>query len=291
MMKRKEKKARKVKSGFMADTWRHLKRNRMAVASLVIIGCIVLLAVFAPLFTHYEYDAQDWSSMLQGPSAEHWLGTDNFGRDMYTRILYGARISLLIAVAVVAISSAGGFFIGALAGYFKTLDLIVMRIVDILAGIPSTLLAIALAASFGGGIRNLIVSLGISYMPTCIRIVRSSVLSLRDNEFIEAAISIGAENPRIIFKHIMPNAMSPLIVQSTLNIARTLISSATLSFLGLGVSAPSPEWGAMLSYGRTYIQDYPHMVIVPGLAIIVTTYALNLLGDGLRDALDPHLKY
>ena len=216
-------------------------------------------------------------------------------------LIRSERFGIGSLVVGTALSTVGALVVGVPIGLMtatfmafycpRWLYKIIKPLTNILAGIPSTLLAIALAASFGGGIRNLIVSLGISYMPTCIRIVRSSVLSLRDNEFIEAAISIGAENPRIIFKHIMPNAMSPLIVQSTLNIARTLISSATLSFLGLGVSAPSPEWGAMLSYGRTYIQDYPHMVIVPGLAIIVTTYALNLLGDGLRDALDPHLKY
>lgn len=283
-------KAEKKSSGMFTETWRRLKRNKMAVASLILLAIIVLMAIFAPFLTKYEYAKQDLRAILQGPGADHWFGTDNFGRDIYTRILYGARISLLIAVAVVAISSGTGYIVGALAGYFKTLDLIVMRVVDVLAGIPSILLAIALAASFGTGLRNLILALGISYTPTCIRVVRSSVLSLRESEFIEAAISIGADNPRIIFRHIMPNALSPIIVQSTLNIARSLISSATLSFLGLGVQPPSPEWGAMLSAGRAYIQNYPHMVIVPGLAIIVTTYALNLLGDGLRDALDPHLK-
>ncbi|MDR1579241.1 MAG: ABC transporter permease [Synergistaceae bacterium] len=285
-----EKKNNDRHTGMIADTWKRLKKDKMAVASLVILTGIVLMAIFAPFLTKYSYSKQDLGAMLQPPSANHFLGTDNFGRDIYTRILYGARISLLIAVVVVVISSGAGYVIGALAGYFKTLDMIVMRVVDVLAGIPSILLAISLAASFGAGMRNLILALGISYMPTCIRIVRSSVLSLREQEFIEAAISIGAGNSRIIFLHIMPNALSPIIVQSTLNIARTLISSATLSFLGLGVQPPSPEWGSMLSAGRAYIQNNPHMVIVPGLAIIVTTYTLNLLGDGLRDALDPHLK-
>lgn len=277
-------------SGLRIDVWRRLKKNKLSVTSLIIICIIVMLAIFAPFFTKYEFAKQDLTKMLQSPNSDHWFGTDNFGRDLYSRILYGGRISMLIALAVVAISSGAGCIFGALAGYFKTLDLIIMRVVDVLAGIPSLLLAIALAASFGAGTKNLIMALGISYAPACIRIVRSSVLGIREQEFVEAAISIGADSFRIIFKHIMPNALSPIIVQSTLNIARTLISSATLSFLGIGVQAPSPEWGAMLAAGRSYIQQYPYMVVVPGIAIVITTYAINLFGDGLRDALDPRLK-
>jgi len=277
-------------SGLLAETWHRLKRNNLAIISLVILAVIIILAVFAPVFTRYEYAKQDLTVLLQSPNSEHWFGTDNFGRDIYTRILYGARISLMIALVVVIMSSGLGCIFGALAGYFKKLDLVIMRIVDVLAGIPSLLLAIVLAASFGAGTRNMIIALGISYAPACIRIVRSSVLGIRKQEFIEAAVSIGADNSRIILRHILPNALSPIIVQSTLNIARALISSSTLSFLGLGVQPPSPEWGAMLATGRNYIQQYPYMVIVPGLAIFVTTYALNLFGDGLRDALDPRLK-
>ena len=272
------------------EAWRRLKKNKLSIASLIILAIIVVMAVFAPVFTTYDYAKQDLSNMLQTPNRNHLFGTDNMGRDLFTRILYGARVSLLICVAVVAISTISGCIVGSLSGYFKTIDLIVQRIVDILASIPTLLLAIALAASFGVGTANLIIALGVSYAPGCIRIVRASVLRVREQEFIEAAISVGADNARIIFTHVLPNVLSPIIVQSTLNVARALISSATLSFLGLGVPPPSPEWGAMLSAGRNYIQQYPHLALFPGVSIIIVTYALNLLGDGLRDALDPHLK-
>lgn len=277
-------------SGMMAETWRRLNKSKLAAISLYILIILILATIFAPLLTKYEYAKQNLTQILQTPNNEHWLGTDEFGRDLYTRILYGGRISLFVALTVVLISTTAGIILGALAGYFKKLDQIIMRIVDVLAGIPYMLLAIALAASFGPGIPNLILALGISFSPATIRIVRASFLGIREQEFIEAAESIGASNARIIFRHILPNALSPIIVQSTLNTAKAIITSSALSFLGLGVKPPSPEWGAMLSNGRTYIQTYPHMVIVPGIAIFITTYALNLLGDGLRDALDPRLK-
>lgn len=280
----------KRKSSPLRDTWRRFIRNKMSLASLVIIGVVVLMVICAPLLTPYSYAKQDLMNTLQPPGGKFIFGTDEFGRDIFTRLLYGGRISLLIAAAVVALSSTVGCVVGSLSGFFKQLDLIIMRVVDVLAGIPSLLLAIALAASFGAGMRNLIIALGISYMPSCIKIVRSSVLSLREQEYIEAATSIGAGNSRILFRHVLPNALSPIIVQSTLNFATALIGAATLSFLGLGVQPPSPEWGAMLATGRAFMQQYPHMIIAPGLAIIVTTYAFNLFGDGLRDALDPRLK-
>lgn len=277
-------------SGLLLEVWRRFKKNRLSVIALALLLIIIFIAIFAPFLTPYEYDKQDLSNALSGPTSEHVLGTDNYGRDMYTRIIYGGRTSLFIAIAVVGISSGLGCLFGAVAGYFKKLDNLIMRLVDVLAGIPSMLLAIALAASFGSGLRNLILALGISYAPACIRIVRASVMGIREQDFVEAATGIGAGNTRIIFRHIMPNALSPIIVQSTMNVSRAIISSSTLSFLGLGVQSPTSEWGSMLAVGRAYIQQYPHMILIPGIAIFITTYALNLFGDGLRDALDPRLK-
>ena len=282
---------KKYKSvGLIAETWQRITKNKLAVISLFVLLLIFFVSIFAPVFTKYDYAKHDLTAMLETFSASHWFGTDNFGRDIYTRVLYGGRISLMIAVTVVIISSGIGCIVGALSGYFKAVDIIVMRVVDVLAAIPTLLLAIAMTASFGAGIRNMILALGVSFSPACIRIVRSSVLGVREQEYVEAAVSIGAGNFRIITRHVLLNALSPIIVQSTLNISRALISSSTLSFLGLGVQPPSPEWGAMLVTGRSYIQQYPHMVIIPGMAIFIASYALNLFGDGLRDALDPRLK-
>lgn len=284
--KKKDKKFR----GVFGEAWQQLKKNKMAMAALVVLAAIVFLCTFAPLFTKYSYSTPDLNVAYKTPNAEHLLGTDNFGRDLFTRVLYGGRLSLIIAALVVVISSGIGCAVGLLAGYFKTFDLLMMRVVDVLAAIPTLVLAISLSATLGTGTQTIVIALGIAYAPSCIRIVRASVLGVRNKEFIEAATSCGAHHGRILFRHILPNSLSPIIVQSTLNIARALIYSSTLSFLGLGVQPPSPEWGAMLSAYRSYMQQYPYLVIAPGLAIFITSLALNHFGDGLRDALDPRLK-
>ncbi|OPZ56907.1 MAG: Glutathione transport system permease protein GsiD [Synergistetes bacterium ADurb.Bin520] len=228
---------------------------------------------------------------FEPPSAQFWLGTDEFGRDILSRIIYGARISLMVGFISVGIAMCVGGVLGAVAGYYGgRTDNLIMRAMDILLSIPSILLAIAIAASLGPGLFNLMIAVGIAAIPQYARIVRGSVLSIRGQEFVEAARAVGSSDARIIFKHILPNCMAPIIVQGTLGVATAILVAAGLSFIGLGTQPPIPEWGAMLSGGRSYIRDYPYMTLFPGIAIMLTILALNFVGDGLRDALDPKLK-
>jgi len=273
------------------EVWRRLKQNKAALVGMFIISILILSAIFAPWIAPYHFDDQDLMRTFQSPSREHLLGTDNFGRDIMSRIIYGARISLMVGFIAVSISLIVGGFLGAVAGYYGgRLDNIIMRIIDILMAIPSILLAISIVASLGPGLRNVMIAVGIATIPTYARIVRASVITLKDQEFIEAARAVGANDMRIIVKHIMPNSLAPIIVQGTLGVANAILSAAGLSFIGLGFQPPTPEWGAMLSQGRQYIRDYWHMTTFPGLTIMTTIFGLNLLGDGLRDALDPRLK-
>jgi peptide/nickel transport system permease protein len=239
----------------------------------------------------FSYDEQDLRQRFLAPSAEHLFGTDEYGRDIFSRIVYGSRTSLLVGAISVTISSGIGTLLGAISGYYgNRVDNIIMRFIDIMLAIPNILLAISIAATLGPGIINVMIAVGISSVPGYARLVRASVMSLRDQEFIEAARSIGANDFRIITRHILPNCMAPIIVQATMSIAIAILSAAALSFLGLGVQPPVPEWGSMLSNGRAYIRDYWWVVTFPGVAIMATVFAFNLFGDGLRDALDPRLK-
>ncbi len=284
----KEKKKRK---GNGADIWKRLRRNRMAMLGLVIIVVLILSAVFAPLIAPYGYDDQDVNRAFLGPSLHHLFGTDNLGRDIFSRILYGGRISLTMGLISVSLSSVVGIFLGALAGYYGgKLDDIIMRVLDVLMAMPNILLAIAIAAALGPGLVNCMVAVGISTVPRFARVVRGPILSIRNQEYIEAATAVNASDRRIIFRHVLPNVMAPIIVQATLYIANAVMAASSLSFLGMGVQPPSPEWGAMLSAGRQYIREYWHIVTFPGIAIMLTVFSLNVLGDGLRDALDPRLK-
>lgn len=277
----------------LSEVWRRLKKNKMAMIGLTILGIIVLLAIFADIIAPYDSVAikQNLKERLQGPSSSHIFGTDEYGRDMFARLIHGARVSLQVGILAVGISIIIGGTLGAIAGYYGgKLDNIIMRIMDVFLAVPSILLAIAIVSALGPNLLNLMFAISISSVPGYARIVRSSVISIRDQEFIEAAKAIGADDFRIISKHIIPNALAPVIVQGTLGVAGAILSTAGLSFIGMGIQPPAPEWGAMLSGGRQYLRYAPHVTTIPGVAIVIIILALNLLGDGLRDALDPRLK-
>lgn len=262
-------------------------KNKMAVAGFIIILAMVIIAVFAPLIATQAPEAQNLAARFQSPSATHFFGTDNFGRDIFSNVVYGARISLFIGLVATIISVIIGTIIGAVAGFFGgAVDNLMMRLVDIILSIPSLILAIAISAVLGTGIRNLILAVSLSSITNYARIVRASVLSVKEQEYVEAAKIGGASNFRLIFRHILPNCTGPIIVQATLGVGTAILQAASLSFIGLGVQPPTPEWGGMLSQGRSYIRDYPHMTIFPGLAIALTIFSLNLFGDGLSDTLD-----
>ena len=282
----------KKKSQFV-EVWKRLCRNKTAVFGLVIVALLTLMAILSPILIDYETQVikTNYSEALQAPSANHWFGTDEMGRDILLRVMYGSTVSLSIGVVTVAVSLTVGLILGAAAGYFggKT-DMIIMRIMDIVLAIPGTLLAICIVASLGNSIPNLVIAQAVSSIPTFSRVVRGAVITARDADYVEAARAIGAKDATIIFHEVLPNSLAPIIVQTTLQVASVILSIAGLSFIGLGIPAPRPEWGAMLSGARAYIRDYSYMCLFPGLAIMTTILSLNLLGDGLRDALDPRLR-
>ncbi len=273
--------------------WFRFKKNKLAMFGLVLLIIMTLIAVFAPFIADYEQDVmvQNIAIRLQPPSKEHIFGTDSYGRDIFGRIIFGSRISLFVGLVTVVIALTGGALIGATAGYYGgKIDNILMRLMDILLAIPSIVLAIAVVTALGPGIVNLLIALSISRIPQFARIVRSAILSVKGQEYIEAAKACGTGDWRIIVKHILPNAMGPIIVQSTLNMATTILAIASLSFIGLGVQPPTPEWGSMLSEAREFMRRFPYLVVSPGVSIVLAVLSLNLIGDGLRDALDPRLK-
>lgn len=281
------------KKSMWVEVIARITKNRMAMVGLFIMTIIILLAIFADFIAPYEEIVikQNLPLRLKGPSAEHWLGLDEFGRDIFARIIHGARVSLQVGVVAVGISVFIGGFLGAIAGYYGgKIDNIIMRAMDIFLAVPSILLAIAIVSALGSSLFNLMLAIGISSVPNYARIVRASVLSIRDQEYIEAARAIGAKDLKIIFNHIVPNALAPVIVQGTLGVASAILSTAGLSFIGLGIQPPAPEWGSMLAGGRGYLRYAWHVTTFPGLFIMITILSLNLLGDGLRDALDPKLK-
>lgn len=272
------------------EIWRRLKKNKMAVLCLIILLIMVVLALFPQLFAPYGYDDQDMSRALTAPCAAFPLGTDQYGRCILSRLIYGTRISLEVGLVVVTISLITGGFLGVLAAYYKKVDDPIMRVMDLLMAVPSTLLAIVIAASLEPSMVNLMIAVGIAAVPGYARVVRSACLTSMNNEYIEAATSLGASDARIIFKHIIPNSLSPIIVKCTLSIADAVIMAACLSFIGLGVQPPVPEWGAMLSGSQDFLTSYPYMLIGPAIAILLLALSFNIIGDGLRDALDPKLK-
>ncbi|HEX3031170.1 MAG TPA: nickel transporter permease [Bacillota bacterium] len=269
-----------------------LVRSKSSVVGLVLVAVFLLVAVFAPLLAPYDpINDSDLVKRLEAPSGEHIMGRDSQGRDVLSRIVYGARISVQVGVISVSFALVLGVALGAVSGYFgKWVDGFIMRVMDILLAFPSVLLAIAITAVLGPELKNAMIAIGIVNTPHFARIVRSTVLSVKATEYIEAARAVGASDLRIILRHVLPNCLAPIIVQTTLSVGTAILDAAALSFLGLGAQPPTPEWGAMLSDGRSYIQKAPHVMIFPGIAIMMVVLGFNLLGDGLRDALDPRLK-
>ena len=281
------------KKSQMLDVWKRLGRNKTAVLGLVIFMILVLTAVFSPIFFNYEQQIikTDYSSTLLAPCAAHPFGTDELGRDILFRVMYASTVSLSIGIVTVVVSLFFGLILGSAAGYFGgKVDMVIMRIMDIFLAVPGTLLAICIVASLGNSIPNLVIAQAVSSIPTFSRVVRGAVMTARGADYVEAAKAIGAKDGTIIFHDVLPNSLAPIIVQTTLQVASVILSIAGLSFIGLGIPAPMPEWGAMLSGARAYIRDYSYMCLFPGLAIMTTILSLNLLGDGLRDALDPRLR-
>ena len=278
---------RQKKSGAMH---RFLK-NKLSILGMIVIIVFVLVAIFAHQLAPYDYAAQDLPAMYLSPCAEHPFGTDSLGRDMLSRVIYGTRISLLIGFSSVFISLLIGTLLGCIAGFYGgKIDTLIMRFMDIMLAVPSVLLAIVIAAVLGTGVFNLILAIGIASIPSYARIVRASILSIRDQEYIEAARISGCSDARMILRHILPNILAPVIVQTTLGLGLAILNASGLSFLGLGVEAPMPEWGSMLAAARGTMRNYPYLVFFPGLAIVLVVLAFNMVGDGLRDALDPRMK-
>jgi peptide/nickel transport system permease protein len=273
------------------DSFYRLTRNPGAVLGLILLALLILVAIFAPQITRFDPVALSPRDRLQPPNLVHWFGTDTFGRDIYTRVIFGTRLSLLVGVVSVVIATLLGVSMGLIAGYFGGLaDALVMRGVDVMLAFPGILLALVIVAVLGPDLLNAMIAVGISAAPTYARVTRGAVLQIKSSAFIEAATVIGAPTWRIILRHLLPNILGPIVVVLTLGVAGAIISGASLSFLGLGARPPTPEWGLMLSEGRNFLRQAWWISTFPGLAIMATVLAINLLGDGLRDALDPRMK-
>ena len=273
----------------MSDVWGRFLKHRLAVAGLGLILALILLALAARQVAPHDPLRQDLPHALAGPSIEFPLGTDEFGRCILSRILFGARLSLLVGVIATAIGAGAGILSGLAAGYFPRLDAPVMRTMDVLLAFPSILLAIAIVAALGPSLGNVMIAVGVRSIPSFARLARSMVLSLKELDFVQGAAALGASHVRVLFRHILPNSVSPLLVFSSMQVATAILLAAILSFLGLGVQPPTPEWGKMVSDGRAYLLEAPHVSLFPGLAIFIAVMGFNCLGDGLRDALDPRV--
>ena len=280
-----------ARAGSALYVWQRICQNPLALAGVIAIVALIVLSILSPFICKYDYAAIDMNSMMAGPSAEHWFGCDELGRDILSRILYGARYTLSVGFLSVLISATAGIILGAIAGYFGgAADQIIMRFLDIMAAFPQLLLAITISAVLGTGFDKCIYALGISGIPHFARMMRANILTIRGQEFVEAATSINCSRFRIIARHIIPNAIAPLIVEISMSIASAGLSASSLSFIGLGVQPPAPEWGAMLASARNYIRLSPHMIMFPGIFIMISVLSFNLIGDAIRDALDPKLK-
>lgn len=274
-----------------ADIWRRFRKNKGAVVGLLFIILVILVAILAPVLSPHDPLHQDILSRLEPPSAVHPLGTDELGRDVLSRLLFGARLSLAVGISALGLGVLVGVSLGLISGYKGGLvDNVIMRIMDILMAFPGVLLAILIVALLGSGMTNLVLAIGFWLVPVFARLVRGTVLALREREFIQAATAMGAKDGRIMLRHVLVNSLSPIIVYATLSIPSAILSAAALSFLGIGLKPTDPEWGAMVSAGRTYLREAPHLVLFPGFTIFLTSLSFNFVGDALRDALDPKLK-
>jgi len=281
------------KNSQIAEIWRRLRKNKAAMIGLVIISIFAFFAIFAENIASYEEFAvkQNIRERLQPPSSEHIFGTDGYGRDVFARLIHGGRISLTIGIVSTAVSVFFGAILGSMAGFYGgKIDNFITRITDAVMCIPAILLALCVASALGNGMINLMIAISISQIPGFTRVIRSVILTLRDQDYIRAARSCGTSDARIIYKHILPNAIGPIIVQATMAISDMILTAAGLSFIGMGIAPPQPEWGTMLSEAKEHIRYAPYLIAFPGISIVLNALSFNLLGDGLRDALDPRLK-
>lgn len=280
-----------IKPGSLKYIWASISHNKGAVFGMVFLVVLVILSLLSPVICRYDYSATDFVNMKSWPSLTHLFGTDDLGRDILSRVLFGARYTLIIGLLSTALSAVLGIIVGAVAGYFGgAIDSVLMRFLDLFQAFPSLVLAMAFCAVFGTGVDKCILALGITGIPGFARLMRANILRIRSMEYVEAARTITCPTWKIIAKHIIPNAISPVIVEIAMSVSRNGLSSSSLSFLGLGVQEPKPEWGQMLANTRNYIRDYPYMVITPGIFIVLTVLSFNLIGDAVRDALDPNFK-
>ena len=277
--------------GSLPYVWKRIRKRPLAMAGLIVVVTLRILSFLSPYICPYSFKDINMKDSFATPSWEHPFGCDELGRDILSRVLYGAKYTMSIGVVSTFFSCVFGVIVGSVAGYFGgKVDGFIMRFLDIFQSFPGILLAIAISAVLGPGFEKVIIAMGISYIPSYARMMRANILSIRGAEYVEAATAMNCSTPRIIFKHIIPNAISPMIVQVAMGIAASGLAASALSFLGFGVQAPTPEWGAMLSSARNYIRDYPHLCLFPGMFIMLTVLSLNLIGDALRDALDPKLR-
>lgn len=279
------------KTSLFAETMSRIWSNPGAKVGIIILVIIVSACIFAPFIASYGLNEMDLKSMFKGPSAKHIMGTDGMGRDLFSRLLYGGRYSLALGICAAVVGSVIGIIIGSVAGYLGgRAETIIMRFMDIWSSLPSMLLCILISAVLGAGFFNTVLALSIGNVPIGVRLIRGQILSERSKEYLEAAESINCSKISIMFRHLLPNVISPVIVDATMGIGMTITMAAALSYIGLGVQPPTPEWGAMLADARTHILNYPYLIMFPGLFIALTVLAINLIGDGLRDAMDPKLR-
>ncbi|TCL61260.1 peptide/nickel transport system permease protein [Kineothrix alysoides] len=279
------------RSSLFAETMSRIWSNPGAKVGIIILVIIVSACIFAPFIASYGLNEMDLKNMFKGPSAKHIMGTDGMGRDLFSRLLYGGRYSLALGICAAVVGSVIGIIIGSVAGYLGgQAETIIMRFMDIWSSLPSMLLCILISAVLGAGFFNTVLALSIGNVPIGVRLIRGQILSERSKEYLEAAESINCSKISIMFRHLLPNVISPVIVDATMGIGMTITMAAALSYIGLGVQPPTPEWGAMLADARTHILNYPYLIMFPGLFIALTVLAINLIGDGLRDAMDPKLR-